>query len=159
MSDYVEFEDYSMEVLNAIDDAVSSFLEEAGALVESQTKRNTRIGTHQTKDNWDHIVDEGKKIVTIGNPLENAIWEEFGTGDYAINGDGAPTPWYVPVSTYIGKKKPTFNGKVVIVYGKNKTAFYKTNGKKPTRAFQHAIDSCKNKINARAQKIFGSKLS
>ena len=29
----------------------------------------------------------------------------------------------------LGSKRPTFNGKVVIVYGKNGKAYYKTNGK------------------------------
>lgn len=31
--------------------------------------------------------------MTIGSNVENAIWEEFGTGIYAINGDGRKTPW------------------------------------------------------------------
>lgn len=138
MSDHVEFEDYSMKVLNAIDDAVSTFLEEAGAEVESQAKRNTRVDTGQTKSSWNHIVDEGEKKVTIGNPLENAIWEEFGTGEYAVKGNGRSTPWK---------------------YKHYKYGWLTTTGKLPTRAFQHAIDTCKNKINSQAQKIFGSKLS
>ena len=32
--------------------------------------------------------------VTVGSPLENAIWEEFGTGEYALYGNGRKGGWY-----------------------------------------------------------------
>ena len=75
----VQFEDYRIQVKAKMNDCVSQFLEEAAAEVESQTKRNqTRIDTGQTKGGWTHVVDESKREAVVGNPLENAIWEEFG---------------------------------------------------------------------------------
>lgn len=131
----VEFTDNSMEVKTAIDAAVLAFLEEAGAEIEAQAIRNTRVDTGQTKGHWRHIVDDSKGTVTIGNPLQNAIWEEFGTGEYAIKGDGRKSMW-----TYKHPKK----------------GFVTTKGKKPTRALQKAIDSRKKVISKYAQDKFGA---
>ena len=64
------------------------------------------------------------------------------------------TPWYVPVEGFTGKKKPTFNGKVVIVHGKDGRAYYKTNGKKPRRMLQRAYDN----IRPKAQAVLDAKL-
>lgn len=154
----VQFEDNRVEVLNAIDDTVWAFLEEAGVELEAQVKRNTKVDSGQLKGSWKHVVDESKKQVTVGSPLENAIWEEFGTGEYAVHGDGRKGAWYVPVEKVTGNKKPTFNGEVIVVYGKNGQAFYKTNGKKPKRLLQMAFDSRKNAIIRRAEHEFGVRL-
>ena len=83
----------------------------------------------------------------------------MGTGEWAVNHDGRKTPWYIPVDSYKGKKKPTFNGKVVIVYGKNGKAFYKTNGKKPHHTLLKAFDDKKTQIIKRAEQIFSNKLN
>lgn len=72
----IQFFDYRKEVKNALKSQVAKFLEEAGGLVESKAKDNTRVESSQTKNSWTHVV-EGNRC-TIGNPLENAVWEEFG---------------------------------------------------------------------------------
>ena len=82
------FEDNSAQVIHAIDNAVGSLLDEIGGELEAQVKRNTRVDSSQTKGSWQYVVDEGEKKVTVGSPLQNAIWEEFGTGEHAIHGDG-----------------------------------------------------------------------
>lgn len=74
----VEFHDFSIEVIGAIDDAVVAYLHEAAGEVEAQVKRNSRVGTGQLKNSWTYKVDESKGEAKIGSPLENAIWEEFG---------------------------------------------------------------------------------
>ena len=115
MANYdIVFEDNSVKVLAAINDAVDKFLLEAGAELEAQVTRNSRVDKGQTRGQWAAKLNKGKKEIVVGNPLENAIWEEFGTGEFAVNGDGRKTPWYVPVDDYVGTKKPTFNGEVVI---------------------------------------------
>ena len=70
-----------------------AWLYEAAGELEAQVKRNTKVGTGQLKNSWTYKVDESKGEATIGSPLENAIWEEFGTGQYALHGDGRKTPW------------------------------------------------------------------
>ncbi|MFR4948160.1 HK97 gp10 family phage protein [Thomasclavelia spiroformis] len=84
----VKFEDNTVKVTEALEGAINKFLEEAAGELEAQTKRNTRVNSTKTKESWTHVVNKDKKEAIVGNPMENAIWEEFGTGEYAVNGDG-----------------------------------------------------------------------
>ena len=144
----IEFKDYSDEVKEKINDALIAGLYEAAGEIEGQVKRNMKQHSDkgQTRNAWTYRVDESKLIATIGNPLENAIWEELGTGEWAVDGKGRKKTWYVPVDGYTGTKKPTYNGQVVIVYGKEGQKFYKTNGKKPNRALHSAFVTKRNVV-------------
>ena len=75
-----------------------------------------------------------------------------------MKGNGRKGAWYVPVDTYTGSKKPTYNGKVVIVYGKNGKKFYKTNGKMPNRPLDNAFKSLKTKLIKRFGQILTDKI-
>lgn len=156
MSDF-KFEDNSVKILRALDEVGQQWLDDSTRVLLNQVKRNTRVDSTDTKKSWDRVVDGDKGIV--GSTSENAIWEEFGTGHYAVNGDGKKGAWYVPVEKVLGKKKPTYNGKVVIVYGKNNQAYYKTNGKKPNRALQNARNSTEKKIQKRLETLIKENLS
>ena len=129
----VEFRDFSLQVKAALDDKTEQFLEEAASEIESAVRRNSRVSSGQLKGSWAHFVD--KKEATIGSPLQNAVWEEYGTGEYAVGGDGRKGGWvyYDPL------------------YGK----FHFTRGKTPNRTLQRAFESCKNAIINRAIEIFG----
>lgn len=154
----VEFVDLSIKVKNALSNSINKILEESASVIESQAKDNTVVDKSQLKNSWSHVVDESKQEAVVGSPLENAIWEEFGTGEYALKHNGRSKPWYVPVEGYTGKKKPSYNGKVVIVYGKNGKAYYKTNGKKPRRALHNAFETKKTAIIKRAEQIIKSEM-
>lgn len=94
----VEFTDNRIKVEAALDDAIVAFLYESAGEIESQTKdAQTRTDTGQTKGAWTHHVDEDKGEAVIGNPLENAIWEEYGTGEYALKKNGRKGGWWAPV--------------------------------------------------------------
>ena len=131
MADVI-FKDFTIEVINVMEDRIDAVLEDVAGEVESQTKRNTRVASSQTKNNWRHHVDTSKHEATIGNNLENAIWEEFGTGEHALEGNGRKGGW-----TY-----QTEDGK-----------YYHTYGKKPSRAFWHAYNSLKNAIIERIKEV------
>ena len=152
-----EFEDNSVKILRALDEVGQQWLEDATRILHRQVVQNSRVDTGQTKSSWKKVIEGDKGIV--GSTSENAVWEEFGTGHYAVNGDGKKGAWYVPVEKVLGKKKPTFNGKVVIVYGKNNQAYYKTNGKKPNRALQNAKNSTEKKIQKRLEQLIKENLS
>lgn len=130
MSDMV-FEDYSIKAIKAIEEKTLQALEKSGALVETQTKRNSRVDTGQTKGSFRHLVVDSEKAVYIGSNDENAIYEEFGTGEYAIKGNGRKGGW---------------------VYRNAKGEYYHTVGKKPSRAFFKAykanISKCKQLIES-----------
>lgn len=130
------FKDFSKDVNKKIRQLGVAWLEEASGVVESQTKRNTKVDTGKTKASWEHVVHEEKLEAEVGSRYKNAVWEEFGTGIYALNGDGRKdVPW-----TY-----QDVNGK-----------WHKTKGKKPRRAFHNAYTSKKNSIIKSAQQKFRS---
>lgn len=135
----VQFEDYSMQVMAALDDACIAYLYEAGGELESQVKRNTRVGrTGQTKGAWQYKVDESKGECVVGNPLENAIWEEFGTGEYALHGDGRKGGWYY---------QDDYDG-----------TWHHTHGKTPNRALHSAFNTLKNALIRRAEQVLKGRL-
>ena len=129
----VVFKDFSKIVLDKIQETGEQFLEEVGGEVEAQTKRNTKVDTGKTKNSWEHIVDADKMEVQIGSRYKNALWEELGTGIYALNGDGRKTKW---------------------VYRTPDGKFHATVGKKPRRALFRAFESKKNLIISEARRRF-----
>ena len=131
----VQFIDNTIEVIGAIKDAALVFLEESAGELESQAMRNTRVDTGQTKGAWSHKVEESALQAIVGNPLENAIWEEFGTGEYAVNGNGRKTPWR---------------------YQDVRGNWHTTTGKRPSRAFEKAKAEAEPKIVQAAKETFGS---
>ena len=134
----VEFHDYSIQVKDALEDGVLQFLEEAGFTLERQAANNTRVGTGETAGKWSHIVDDSAKECTIGNPLENAIWEELGTGEYALKGNGRKGGWH---------------------YRDDAGNWHHTYGKTPTRALYNAFVTKKNAIINRAEQILKQRMN
>ena len=130
----IQFNDNSIKINAKIDDTAYNFLEEAAALLQTQVQRNSRVKTGQTKGSFNHFVDKNGLTAYVGSNYENAIWEEFGTGEYAINGDGRKGGW-----VYVDDE-----GKGVFTYGKH-----------PSRAFANAYEECRPKIEKRAQELFG----
>ena len=124
------FKDYSIQVIDAMNDAINSALEECAGELESRAKRNSRVDTGKTKGSFQHKVVDSEHIAYIGSNYENAIWEEFGTGEYALEGNGRKGGWF-----YVDEAG---NG-------------HFTHGKKPSRAFWNAYTSTKPKLIQRIQ--------
>ena len=129
----IEFKDNSIEVKNRLNNLCMAWLDEAGGELTSQTQRNSKVDSGQTKGAWKYVVDESKQTATVGNPLENALYEEFGTGEYALNGDGRKTPWS---------------------YQDEKGQWHYTRGKHPTRMLFKAFTSLKKPL----QQVLETKL-
>ena len=121
----VIFRDYSRIVIEKINECGVKFLEEASGELEAQVKRNTKVDTGKTKGSWEHVVHEYKLEAEIGSRYKNALWEEFGTGIYALNGNGRKTKW---------------------VYKTPDGKYHTTVGKKPRRALYNAYNTKKNQI-------------
>lgn len=159
----VEFQDFSIKVSEALEKASIQFLEEAASELESQAKRNTatgRVGGGKTKGDWGHVVEESKLEATIGNTNENAIWEEFGTGEHALEGKGRKGGWYIPIGDGEGQISQAvvdaYN--MTVKHGKNGMKFAYTTGKKPKRMLHTAFEKNKAKIIRRAQQIFRERM-
>ena len=120
-------------------DCTNVALEEIASEIESQAASNTRVATGDTKSKWDHVTENQRAI--IGNYLENAIWEELGTGEYALEGNGRKGGWYVAIGYGKNQMTPETAEKYgfKIVHGKNGIDFAEVHGKKPTRALYKAF--------------------
>lgn len=149
----VTFKDNSVKVKTALNDAIIAFLNESAGELQSLAARNTRVDSGDTKGKWDYKVDESIKTATIGNPLENSIWEEFGTGEYALNGDGRKGGWYVHESELSEKAKGRMAKRVI-----DGKTYYFTRGKTPSRAFWKAYTASKTKIIKRFEKEISGKM-
>ena len=126
----VVFKDYSVEVQDKMNGRVIATLEECAGEIESQAKRNSRVRTGKTKNSFQHHVDSGSMTAFIGSNYENAIWEEFGTGEHALAGNGRKGGWH---------------------YKDAKGDWHYTTGKKPTRAFWNAYTSLKSAVQRRLE--------
>jgi hypothetical protein len=126
----VEFHDYSVEVKGTMDDSVNAVLAECAGEIISQTKRNSRVDTGKTKNSFTYKVVESEHTAYMGSPDENAIWEEFGTGEYALQGKGRKGGW---------------------AYKDVHGDWHYTNGKKPSRAFWKAYTSLRGMVMKRIQ--------
>ena len=128
-----KFEDYTMKVIDAMNDRTNAVLAECSGELVAQTQRNSRVDTGKTKGSFKYKVDEDSHTAYIGSDYQNAIWEEFGTGEYALKGNGRKGGW---------------------VYVDEKGDGHFTRGKKPSRAFWNAYSSTKDKIIRRIQDVF-----
>lgn len=125
----VKFVDHTEEVTASLLNIAEIAVEECCGELESQVKQNTAVDTGQTKNGWTHRVASSSMAAeirgTVGNPLQNSIWEEFGTGEYALNGDGRKGGWFYRDETGV---------------------WHHTFGKHPRRPFHYAYTALKNRL-------------
>lgn len=160
----VVFTDNSVEIKAELNKALVAFLREASAEIKTQAERGTPVGSSQLRRSWDTVIDEGQLKATIGNTLEYAIYQEFGTGEYALEGKGRKGYWVYVKDGSTGKmakqsKQYTLaEAKRIMAYLRSKglEAYY-TNGTRPKRMLYKAFTLWKPKIESRARQIFKSR--
>lgn len=162
MSNNVKFYDYSVNVKSAIKEKALAFLKEIGGEIRSQASRNSRRKSSQTAGKFEYKVDKENMAVHIGSDYWNAIYEEFGTGEHAINGDGRKGYWIFVKSNgapRVPKGGKTYTKKearriMAILRSKGIEAYY-TNGKKANRALFKAFTTTEPRIEQIAKKYLG----
>mgnify|MGYP007069924154 CR=1 FL=1 len=133
----IQYTNNSAKVKAAMKGSITAFLHEAAGEIQAQTVQLSRTDTGQTKGSYEtKVVIEGDSgTAYIGSNYQNAIWEEFGTGIYALNGDGRKdVPWVYYDET--GQK-------------------HVTSGKQPKRMLWNAFQSLQSKIQQMAEGRFG----
>lgn len=125
MADVI-FENYTIQCKEAINGSIEGVLAECAGELVAQTQKNSRVDTGRTKNSFAYKIDYSThRTAYIGSDYENAIWEEFGTGEYALEGNGRAGGWH---------------------YKDAKGDWHFTRGKKPSRAFWNAFNSLKDPI-------------
>ena len=160
----VKLENYSIEVEEAMNEALIAGLYEAAGEVEARTKRNSRqghtYGDIQATGLWSHQVDEGEMKATVGSPYEAGYWEEFGTGELALHGDGRKGWWVYVEGQDSGSGGKSYATKeeaeeaARFLRRVKKLDAYATNGIEPNEPLRRAFASAKTVVQA----IFEDKL-
>lgn len=130
----IEFKDNRGNVLSRMDDLINNFLKESSGEIIAETKKKSRVDTGKTKGSFTYKIDTKNHIAQMGSNEENAIWEEFGTGEYAIKGNGRKGGWS---------------------YQDEDGNWHYTKGKRPSRAFYKAYVAKKKVVKQRAEQVLG----
>lgn len=133
-----EFKDNREAVKAKLRQCGTAWLHEAAAELSSQVMRNQRVRTGRTKGSWRYLVDEEKMEAYVASDAMNAVYEEFGTGEYALEGNGRKGGWW---------------------YMDEKGKYHFTKGKKPHRPLYRAYTMLKEKIIAKAKAIFQERMT
>lgn len=145
----VEFKDYSMQVKAALNDTTKAWLYEWANETASQARDNCTMTDDggQLKGSYRADVDTVAGEAKIGTHLESGYWEEYGTGEYAVHGDGRKG-WWVYKDGYKGnggKQLTEARAKAIAAGDPNVHA---TNGRKPAATLEKAFLSVKPKAEA-----------
>lgn len=155
----VEFKDYSVKVKKLLENKALQLLTEGAIEIKAQVSKNTKSkkGTGELKRSWNYILDNSDLEAKIGSPLEHAIYQELGTGEWALNNNGRKPPWYVPIGNGSNQMPLEVAERYgfKIVYGKNGMKFAEVSGQRPERPLYKAFETSKGKIERRAKTIFG----
>lgn len=163
MKNKVEFKDFSLKVNELIEEKAIQFLHEASGELVAKAADNSRHDTGQLMQSWDYQIDKSKLQSQVGSPLENAIWEEFGTGEYAVEGKGRKGYWVYVKGSSSSSSSTSYSTKsytlkqakqIMRILREQGLEAYYTKGKKPNHTLEKSFKANKNKIIARANQIF-----
>lgn len=134
----VELKDYTDKLLDRFERKTNTFLLEVKDSVASQASLNSPVDTGGLSRSFltDSFIEKKEKTVYIGSSLKYSIYQEFGTGEYSLEGNGRKGGWIY--------KSPK-DGK-----------FYRTNGVKPQRMLYRALLAKKPMISDQAKRILGA---
>lgn len=95
----IQFVDNSAEIIAALHDTCERALWRCGEKAEGYAKDlapGTGTGTGRLENDISHtefVKSAGGGEMYVGTNVNYAVYQEMGTGKYAENGDGRPTPW------------------------------------------------------------------
>ena len=166
----VKFQDFSVNVKAALDETTIAWLHTWANEIASHAARNCQMAREgessgtQLKGSYRGSVNEGKGEARIGSPLEQAYWEEWGTGEHAAHGDGRKG-WWVFVkgqasqgggTTYQSREEAEAVAASMRADGLDA---YATDGREPNYTLERAFDANKQKAIADLEEQLGRRLS
>ena len=151
----VKFEDRSIQVKAALNDVTIAWLHEWANEITSHAQRNCTTGesySSQLRGSYSNRVDEKQGKATIGSPLEQAYWEEFGTGEHADTskngGKQGRKGWWVysdKVKGNGGKTRTEAQAKAIAA---SDPTLHATNGREPNYTLEKAFTANRAKAIA-----------
>jgi hypothetical protein len=155
----VEFQDFSFEVKAALNAKTIAWLHETANEITAQAQRNCSTDEEysaQLKGSYANVVNETKGEATIGSPLEQAFWEEFGTGSHADMSKNGGRPgrkgWWVYKDGYKGKGGKILTERQAKAMAAGVPSLHATNGREPNYTLEKAFKTVKPKAIAQLEK-------
>lgn len=143
----VEFQDFSFSVKADLDDVAKAWLHTWGNEIASKARDNVQLDGDegvQLRKSYRADVDEANGVARIGSPLESAYWEEYGTGEYAVHGDGRKG-WWVWKDGYQGNGGPMLTEEEAKAIAASDPTLHATNGRPPSKTLENAFTVTKPK--------------
>lgn len=128
----MEFVDNSEAVKRELERAAIRGLIKAAILVESQAVLLVPVDTGALRNSIGYKVNERELAAYIGTNCEYAIYVEFGTGEFAENGNGRKGGWVY--------KTP--NGEVHFTYGMPPQPYLRPAFRKNQKAIRDILADC-----------------
>ena len=128
----MKFVDNSEAVKRELERAVIRGLIKASMLVEGQAVLLAPVDKGGLRDSIGYKVDESELVAYIGTNCEYAIYVEFGTGEFAENGNGRKGGWVY--------KTP--NGEVHFTYGMPPQPYLRPAFRKNQKAIRDILADC-----------------
>ena len=127
----VIFADKSKLFEELLEEKLEQFLSRSADTLMHRAMDNTPVKTGKTRSAWKKQLEPQSYCAVVGNTEKNSLWEEFGTGQYALSGNGRKDGW---------------------VYH-DKDGFHFTEGKPPHRCLLNAFVSSKEEIKRMAEEM------
>ena len=128
----MQFVDNSEAVKRELERAAIRGLIKASLLVEGQAVLLAPVDKGGLRDSIGYKVDESELVAYIGTNCEYAIYVEFGTGEFAENGNGRKGGWVY--------KTP--NGEVRFTYGMPPQPYLRPAFRKNQKAIRDILADC-----------------
>ena len=128
----MKFVDNSKAVKRELERAAIRGLTKAAMLVESQAVLLVPVDTGALRNSIGYKVNESELAAYIGTNCEYAIYVEFGTGEFAENGNGRKGGWLY--------KTP--NGEVHFTYGMPPQPYLRPAFRKNQKAIRDILADC-----------------
>ena len=172
MASNVEFKDFSIQVAEALNETTIKWLIETANEVTSQAQRNCAMeddAGKRLKGSYANSVDKEEGVATVGTPLEEGYWEEFGTGSYADttkNGgkQGRPGWWvYVkgqgPSATKSKEYRDEDEAKAIAASMRaDGLDAYASNGRRPNYTLEKSFETTKNPAIAQLKRMLKERM-
>lgn len=158
----VEFKDFSFQVKAELNQITKAWLRETADEIASKAKDNTQLDGKagiELHKSYRADVDDGAGEAKVGTPLEAGYWEEYGTGEYAVHGDGRKDWWvYIEGGSGYGKKETKHYASrqeaeeaAEFLRRVKKWKAVVTNGRKPAATLEKAFTKTKSKAKAKLE--------
>ena len=128
----MKFVDNSKAAKRELERAAIRGLIKASLLVEGQAVLLAPVDKGGLRDSIGYKVDESELVAYIGTNCEYAIYVEFGTGEFAENGNGRKGGWVY--------KTP--NGEVRFTYGMSPQPYLRPAFRQNQKAIRDILADC-----------------